>query len=82
MPNQELPTAAEMRFLEFCRDNGASVMYSSLSTMLTLSIQNFIPDHIGAESPGSPGPVTLEAWFFTVEMLEALHRLEVGERTI
>ena len=79
MQHQELPTAAEMRFLEFCRDNGASTMYHSLSTTLTLSIQNFILDHIGDESPGSPGPVTLEAWFFAVELLEALHRLEVGK---
>ena len=79
MQHQELPTAAEMRFLEFCRDNGAGTMYHSLSTALTLSITKFIPDHIGDESAGSPGPVALEAWFFTIELLQALHRLEVGK---
>lgn len=65
-------TPAQIALLDCCTTNGADCLYKSLSITLGLSIISHVPESIGGDAP-TPTVKTLEAWYFTLELLEHLH---------
>lgn len=65
-------TPAQCALLEFCHQTDADCLYKSLSLTLGLSIVGHVPESIGGDAP-TPTVKTLEAWYFTLELMEHLH---------
>lgn len=78
MPNSESKlTPAQRALLEICRGADAGNLFKSLSITLSLSITHYLPDVPGGASRSTPADKTLEAWFFTLELMEHLHDIAV-----
>jgi len=71
MPHSEQLTPAQRALLDYVGRSEAGILIRCLSTTLSISISKYIPDHIGEEA-STPGVVTLESWFFTLELIEHL----------
>lgn len=70
--NETTITPAQAKLLEFVQQNQP---YESLHTTLSLSIGNYCAD--GDASVGGPMPATASAWYFALELLDVLRRIEL-----
>lgn len=78
MRNQEKQlTAAQRALLDFCDGADAHSLYQHLSVTLGLSITKYVRNSLGDEMPSSPTEKTLEAWYFTLELMSIIHDISV-----
>lgn len=69
-------TPAQKRLLDTCSHLEADKMYQQLSTTLSLAIVNYM-----SQDPSAyPTSKTLEAWYFTLELMECLHEISIEPR--
>lgn len=71
-------TPAQQSLLNTCSHLEADKMYEQLSTTLSISIVNYCKE----AEPGYDHPTTktLEAWYFTLELMGCLHAIAVEKR--
>lgn len=72
-------TPAQRALLDICSRGDAGNLFKSLSITLSLSITHYLPDVAGGASRSTPADKTLEAWFFTLELMEHLHDIAVEQ---
>lgn len=73
MRNQEKQlTPAQRALLDFCDGADAHSLYQNLSITLGLSITHYV-----SEEKSSPTEKTLEAWYFTLELMGIIHDIAV-----
>ncbi len=76
MRHSEQPiTPAQRALLDICAGADASELYRHLSTTLSTSIQNFNRHSLTDDLRSSPTEKTIEAWYFTLELMECLHAI-------
>lgn len=74
-------TPAQKALLNFASHREASGLYRHLSDTLGLCIVNYLNQEDKTDPSAAPTPRALEAWYFTLEMLNHLQALaeEEGE---
>jgi len=71
-------TPAQQELLSCCSHLEADKMYQQLSITLSCSIVNYCKDD--SDTYGHPTIKTLEAWYFTLELMDCIHAISVEER--
>lgn len=69
-------TRAQKKLLSVCSHLEADNMYEQLSTTLSLAIVNYL----SVDETAYPTRKALEAWYFTLELMDRLHAIAVEER--
>lgn len=69
-------TPAQQALLNCCSHLEADKMFQQLSTTLSLSVSNYCHDE-----GGTPTAHTLQAWYFTLELMGCIHALAVEQRS-
>ena len=68
--------------LEFASPQEASSLYDALHTTLSLCIVNYRRPEDTGDPMAQPGEKTLEAWYFTLELLQKLHAIAVERLSV
>lgn len=68
-------TPAQKALLEFASPLEADGLYQHLATTLGISIVNYLTDEERTSPGATPTPKALEAWYFTLEMMNRLHSI-------
>ena len=76
LPDNSVPTPAELEFLKFTRQTSAATLYDSLHTTLLICIGNYL-DGTDKETPATAP--ALEAWCFQLELMKKMHDVRLVE---
>jgi len=74
-------TTAQKELLSFASHLEADDLYKHLSSTLSISIVNYLNKEDREDLTSIPTPKALEAWYFTLQLLDHLHDIAVEKQT-
>ncbi len=81
MHSNETPiTAAQRALIEFTTSAEADNLFNQLHTTLSVSIVNYLQPSERDDPYASATQITLEAWYYTLEIMKRLHALALEEK--